>query len=54
MSDDDRNDRELLEKQDLDLAYREYQLKQQSKRQRDEPGTQQAVASKKVDESKNN
>lgn len=56
MSDDDRNDRDLLEKRDLDLAYREYQLRQQIKRKGDEPATQQAspVASKKVDESKNN
>ena len=43
---DDRNDRELLEKQDLDLAYREYQLKQ--KRHQNDNSQQSVVACKKV------
>ena len=43
---DDRNDRELLEKEDLDLAYREYQLKQ--KRHQNDNSQQSVVACKKV------
>ena len=44
---DDRNDRELLEKEDLDLAYREYQLKQK-RHQSDSQSQQSLVAYKKV------
>ena len=44
---DDRNDRELLEKEDLDLAYREYQLKQK-RHQSDSQSQQSVVAYKKV------